>query len=64
MSNFSEYLAAFDVKFSTLETIGPDFYEKEIGVISFNSRAKVRDTRENWSEEYIRARFVYAMVYS
>jgi len=40
------------------------FHEKELGVVSFASKAKTEDTTDNLSEEYIRTRFVYALVNS
>lgn len=64
MSTFSHYLSEFDVKYSGLESIKDDFYIW-LGVSTWEKiNAKVRDTKGNLSEEYVRARFVYAMVYS
>ncbi len=62
--NLKQYFEEFDNKFSTLEEIDRNFYEKEIGVIAFNSKATTKDKQNSFSEEYIRARFVYSLVYS
>ena len=64
MSNFKNYLNEFDEKFSNIEKFDNSFYENEIGVKSFISKAKAKDSKWWYSEEYIRARFVYAMVKS
>ena len=47
-----------------MEIIDNSFYEKEIGIKSYISKSKVRDKDKNYSEEYIRARFVYFLIYS
>jgi len=57
------YYAQFDKKYEDLKEIDKSFYE-QLGVVAFNSKAKTRDTNGNFSEEYIRARFVYALVFS
>jgi type I restriction enzyme M protein len=64
MTNLTKYFEEFDKNFSTLEEIDRNFYEKEIGVVAFNSKAPAKDKQNNFSEEYIRARFVYSLVYS
>lgn len=64
MNNFSEKLNEFDLKYSTLEKIDNNFYKDTFWITSFISKAKTKDTKGWWSEEYIRARFVYAMIYS
>ncbi len=61
---FSSYLAEFDEKYSELENIDRKWYQTELQVESFCSNAKTRDTKNVFSEEYIRARFVWAMVQS
>lgn len=61
---FKDYLNDFDTKFENLEYIDKSFHEKELGVVSFASKAKTKDTKDNLSEEYIRTRFVYALVNS
>lgn len=59
-----EYLNDFDIKFKDLDFIDKEFHEKELGVVSFASKANTKDTNGNFSEEYIRTRFVYALVNS
>ena len=61
---FKSYLDEFDSKFSTLEFIDSKFHQNELGVLSFAKKSKTRDINNNYSEEYIRTRFLYAMVYS
>lgn len=64
MNTFSEKLNEFDKKFINLEKIDNTFYEN-LGVnVGQNINTKTKDTKWWWSEEYIRARFVYAMIYS
>ncbi len=62
--NLKEYFADFDKKYKDVVTIDKKFHEEEIGVKSFASKAKTKDTKGNFSEEYIRSRFVYALVNS
>lgn len=59
-----EYFNDFDSKYNYLEYIDKSFHERELGVISFASKAKAKDTNGNLSEEYVRTRFVYALVNS
>ncbi len=59
-----DYFEDFDKKYNNLEFIDKQFYIKELGVRSFASKAKVKDTKGSLSEEYIRARFVYTLVNS
>lgn len=61
---FKDYLTDFDVKFKDLDFIDKAFHEKELGVVSFATKANSKDTNGNFSEEYIRTRFVYALVNS
>ena len=61
---FKEYLTKFDTQFASLETIDSNWYQSELGIAAFCNRASAKDTRGNMSEEYIRARFVYAMINS
>lgn len=63
-TNLKNYLEEFDQKFSNLEEINRDFYEKEIGIVSFASKASSRNKFGKFSEEYLRARFVYALIFS
>ena len=59
-----KYFEQFDAKYSTLEKIDAGFYETELCVKAFCSSAKPKDAQGNFSEEYIRARFVFAMIQS
>jgi type I restriction enzyme M protein len=45
-------------------SITPEWYKKELGVISFNKSAPTLNTKGNFSEEYVRARFVYSLINS
>jgi type I restriction enzyme M protein len=62
--NFKDYLQEFDTKYSTIEKFDNSFYKREIWVESFISKASSKDSKWSYSEEYIRARFVFAMVNS
>lgn len=64
MKNLKEYFNDFDLKFKDIEVIDSSFHQKELGVISYASKAKTKDTNGNFSEEYIRTRFVYAIINS
>lgn len=59
-----DYFNKFDSKFKNLEKIDREWYEAELGVTSFSSTAKVKDTTGEFSEEYIRARFVWGLINS
>jgi type I restriction enzyme M protein len=61
---FKDYLDDFDFKYRDLKFIDKAFHEKELGVVSFASKANTKDTGGKLSEEYIRTRFVYALVNS
>lgn len=61
--NLKKYYNEFDEKFKDLEEIDKKFYE-DMGVIAYNSKVKTKDVQGAYSEEYIRARFVYSLVYS
>ena len=61
---FNDYLLEFDTKYSDVDKFDNSFYENEIWVKSFISKANAKDTKWLYSEEYIRARFVYSMVNS
>ena len=61
---FKDYLEEFDIKYIDIEKFNNAFYEKEIWVKSFISKANAKDSKWWYSEEYIRARFIYAMVNS
>ena len=62
--NFKKHLDDFDNKFQSIDSIDREFHKRNIGVISFSSKANTRDSFGNFSEEYIRTRFVYALVKS
>lgn len=64
MKKLSTYFEKFDSQFSNLESIDQKWYQDNIGVSSFCSKAKTKDTKGNWSEEYVRARFVWSLVTS
>jgi type I restriction enzyme M protein len=61
--NLKQYYDEFDMKYGTLEEIDKSFY-KNLGVVSFISKAKTKDINGELSEEYIRARFVYSLIHS
>lgn len=61
---FKDYLIEFDSKYSDIEKFDNTFYENQIGIKSFISKANAKDSKWWYSEEYVRARFVYAMVNS
>ncbi len=66
MSNpkLQDYFNKFDSKFSSLNLIDKNWYKDELGIISFCSKANTKDTKGNFSEEYIRARFVWSLINS
>ena len=66
MSNpkLQDYFNNFDSKFSYLNLIDKNWYKDELGIISFCSKANTKDTKGNFSEEYIRARFVWSLINS
>lgn len=64
MKIFKDYLNEFDSKYKNIEKFDNYFYEKELQVKSFISKASAKDSKWGFSEEYIRARFVYAMINS
>jgi type I restriction enzyme M protein len=59
-----DYLIEFDTKYKGLDFIDSAFHKNELNVVSYATRAKVIDAKGNHSEEYIRTRFVYALVNS
>ncbi len=63
MIDLKKYYNEFDEKFKDLEEIDKKFYE-DMGVVAYNSKAKTKDAQGAYSEEYIRARFVYSLVHS
>jgi len=63
-NNLQDYLDKFDTQFLDLEFIDKKWYQEQVGVVAFNSKASVKDSKGNFSEEYIRARFVWSLVNS
>lgn len=64
MIKLSEYLQIFDEKYKNLKYIDKEWYKDEIDVVSFCKKSATRDTKGNYSEEYIRARFVWGLINS
>lgn len=62
--SLQDYFNRFDSLFSPLQSIDKDWYREQVGVTAFCSKAPTRDSRGNFSEEYIRARFVWSIVNS
>lgn len=62
--NLSTYYKKFDSSFLDLETIDATWYRETLGVIAFCSKAKAKDKKGQFSEEYIRARFVWSLINS
>ncbi|MFY9161446.1 MAG: N-6 DNA methylase [Paludibacteraceae bacterium] len=60
----STYYEKFDSQFSDLETIDSSWYQEILGITAFCSKAKAKDTKGNFSEEYVRARFVWSLINS
>ena len=60
----NDYIKKFDETFKDLEEINKEWYKKEINVITFCKKANTRNTKGEYSEEYIRARFVWSLVNS
>ena len=64
MNNFTEKLKKFDKEYSKIEKIDTEFYSN-IWVKTWEKiNASAYDSKWNFSEEYIRARFIFAMVNS
>lgn len=61
---FIQYFEDFDSKYKDIKVIDKTFHESELGVYSFATKANTRDTKGKLSEEYLRTRFVYALVNS
>ncbi|XMB71440.1 N-6 DNA methylase [Mycoplasmatota bacterium WC30] len=57
-----EKLRMFDKKYKSLKYIDREWYKDEIDVMSYCSKSKTRDKQGNFSEEYIRARFVWSLI--
>lgn len=64
MFKLSEYYEKFNSQFSNLQNIDSYWYQETLGIAAFCSKAKAKDTNGNFSEEYIRARFVWSLINS
>ncbi|MFA5879217.1 MAG: N-6 DNA methylase [Candidatus Margulisiibacteriota bacterium] len=62
--NLQEYFKKFDQEFKDLQEIDRGWYKQICGVIAFCSNAKTKDSNDNFSEEYIRARFIWSIIQS
>jgi type I restriction enzyme M protein len=62
--NLDKYFFEFDEKFKDLQEINAEWYESNLNIKAFCSKAKTKDSKNDFSEEYIRARFTYALVHS
>ncbi len=62
--NILNYFEAFEKKFEILQFIDSKWYEDELGVKSFCSKASTKDKSGKHSEEYIRARLVWSLINS
>ena len=62
--NLQEYFNKFDQEFQNLKEIDRDWYKENCGVISYSSKEITKDSKGNFSEEYIRARFVWSIIQS
>lgn len=54
----------FDKKYASLSEIDPLWYKKELNAVAFSKTAPARSDSGYFSEEYIRARFVYSLIAS
>lgn len=59
-----QYFNEFDSLYKDLEFIDREFHKNKLGVVSFASKAKTKDNKGNYSEEYIRTRFIYGLIKS
>lgn len=62
--NLKDYFEQFDNKYQELKEISSSWYETECGVVSYCNKSKCKDKSGNFSEEYIRARFVWSIIHS
>jgi len=63
-NKLKKYFLEFEKKYKNIEKIDSNWYKNEIGVVAFNSSAKIKDSKGNYSEEWYRARFVWSLVFS
>lgn len=59
-----QYFLEFEGKYHQLDQIDSRWYENELGVTAFNKPTSCKDTNDNFSEEWYRARYVYLMIKS
>ncbi|MCK5449961.1 SAM-dependent DNA methyltransferase [Candidatus Pacearchaeota archaeon] len=59
-----DYFKSFNEKFSSLDLIDKNWYKDELNITAFCSKAKIKDSRDNYSEEWYRARLVWSLVNS
>ena len=60
--NMQKALDAFDKQYSGQIEIDSTWYKKELGVVSYGKPAPTKSVSGVFSEEYVRARFVYALI--
>lgn len=60
----SDLFIEFETKYSSLDEITRDWYKDNLGVSAYNNTTEVKDSKGKYSEEWYRARFVYALVKS
>lgn len=59
---FNEFQTKY--KADSLLIITPEWYKNELGVTSYNKSAPALNKEGKFSEEYVRARFVYSLIHS
>lgn len=60
----NDFMKKFDELFKNLKEINKEWYKKEVDVVSYCKKSSTRNTKGEYSEEYIRARFVWSLVNS
>lgn len=60
----NDSMKKFDELFKNLKEINKEWYKKEVDVVSYCKKSSTRNTKGEYSEEYIRARFVWSLVNS
>ncbi|AFI05567.1 HsdM family class I SAM-dependent methyltransferase [Helicobacter cetorum] len=63
-TRLSLHLQHFDSQFKSLDFIDKYWYKEVLGVESFCKKSSTRTKKQEYSEEYIRARFLYALIKS
>lgn len=66
MKTITDLFADFEAKYPSSPSfnIDKDWYQKELLVTAFNKTAPALNKDGKFSEEYVRARFVYALIFS